>query len=191
MFKELLAAEFGPFGTLTPQQLDQLGAHYDSLSKWNPRLNLTRILEIRESVQFHYCESLFLGQSMPLAATRIADIGSGAGFPGIPVAILRPDCEVTLIESHQRKAVFLRETARDLRNVRVVSKRAEDVGERFDWAISRAVTPSDVLRLSLADNVSLLIGEEDARAMRGQSTPLPWGNHRVLFHVEHKKERSR
>jgi 16S rRNA (guanine527-N7)-methyltransferase len=191
MFKELLASEFAPFGSLSPHQLDQLAAHYEALTKWNARLNLTRIREIPESVQFHYCESLFLGQSLPLGASRIADVGSGGGFPGIPVAILRPDCEVTLIESHQRKAVFLREAARDLGNVRVVSKRGEDVSERFDWVISRAVSPSDVLKLNIADNVALLIGADDASSLGGASTPVPWGNHRVLFHVEQKKERSR
>lgn len=184
MFKELLAAEFGACGSLSGAQLDQLKNHYAALTRWNERLNLTRICELGDAVRFHYCESLFLARSLPPGAQRIVDIGSGAGFPGIPVAVFRPDCEVTLVESHQRKAVFLREASRELPNVKVISKRAEDVRDRFDWLISRAVAPADVLRLSLAGDVALLIGEEDAASLTGQATPIPWGNQRVLFHVE-------
>jgi 16S rRNA (guanine(527)-N(7))-methyltransferase RsmG len=184
MFKELLAAEFASLRTLSTAQLDQLEAHYEALTRWNSRLNLTRISDLKESVQFHYSESLFLGQFLPAGSLRIADVGSGGGFPGIPVAILRPDCEMTLIESHQRKAVFLREVSRDLPNTRVLSKRAEDVSEHFDWVISRAVTPTDVLGFNLGENVALLIGEQDASGLGGQSTPVPWGNRRVLFHVK-------
>jgi 16S rRNA (guanine(527)-N(7))-methyltransferase RsmG len=184
MFKELLAAEFGAYGSLSVSQLDQLQNHYAALTRWNERLNLTRIYELGESVRFHYCESLFLAQSLPPGAQRIVDIGSGAGFPGIPVAIFRPDCSVTLVESHQRKAVFLREAARERPNVKVISKRAEEVQDRFDWLVSRAVAPADVIRLRLSENKVLLIGEEDAVRLKGRATPVPWGNRRVLFHVE-------
>jgi 16S rRNA (guanine(527)-N(7))-methyltransferase RsmG len=190
MFKELLAAEFAPWGTLSTKQLDQLEAHYRQLVSWNSRLNLTRITDLKEAVQFHYCESLFLAASLQSGVLRIADIGSGAGFPGIPVAIFRPDCEVTLVESHQRKCVFLREASRGLLNVRVVADRGQDISNRFDVAISRAVTPSEVLSLPLADHFSLLIGAIDALELQGKSTPLPWGNSRVLFHVEPPKPSS-
>src|ERR1017187_6190482 len=100
--------------------------------RWNRSLNLTAIRSREEAIERHYCESLFLGARLPAGALRIADVGSGAGFPGFPVAVLRPECSVTLIESHKRKAVFLREASRTLPNVRVFAKRAEDVGERFD-----------------------------------------------------------
>ena len=128
MFKELLAAEFGAYGSLSVTQLDQLQSHFATLTRWNERINLTRISELGDSVRFHYCESLFLARALPTGSKRIVDVGSGAGFPGIPVAVFRPDCSVTLVESHQRKAVFLREAVRELPNVRVVSKRAEEVG---------------------------------------------------------------
>jgi len=75
--------------------------------------------------------------------------GLGAGFPGIPLAIFRPELQVTLIESHQRKAVFLREAARGLSNVLVIAERAESVNESFDWVVSRAVAVEEVLRLHL------------------------------------------
>lgn len=191
MFKKLLSAEFAPYGRLSEVHLVQLQDHYAALTKWNQRLNLTRISNLAESVQFHYCESLFLGQFLPQGCRRIVDIGSGAGFPGLPVAILRPECEVTLVESHQRKSVFLREAARQLKNVRVLSQRAEDIEGTFDWLISRAVAPSDVLKLRLAPSVALLIGEEDAIKLDGTVVPVPWGKQRVLFHVERQSESSR
>jgi 16S rRNA (guanine527-N7)-methyltransferase len=184
MFRELLATEFGPYGSLSEVQLAQLESHYSALTRWNERLNLTRIRDLSDSVRFHYCESLFLARFLPDGAHRIVDVGSGGGFPGVPVGIFRPDCEVTLVESHQRKAVFLREAVRRLKNVRVISKRAEDVHEHFDWLISRAVSPADVLRLNVSDQVALLIGEEDAVKLKGERIAVPWGNQRVLFHVE-------
>ena len=184
MFKKLLAAEFQPYYSLTNVELDQLENHYSSLIRWNERLNLTRITSLAESIRFHYCESLFLARFLPPGHNRIVDIGSGGGFPGIPVAILRPECQVTLVESHQRKSVFLREASRQLPNVRVLAKRAEEVDEIFDRVISRAVAPSEVLRLKLAPSFALLVGAEDASNLTGKSEAVPWGNRRVLFHVE-------
>jgi 16S rRNA G527 N7-methylase RsmG len=184
MFKKLLAAEFAPYGALTEAQLDQLESHQSSLARWNKRLNLTRIVGLADAVQFHYCESLFLARFLPPGAHRIVDVGSGGGFPGIPTAILRPECAITLVESHQRKSVFLREASRQLTNVKVIPKRAEDVDEAFDWLISRAVAPSDILRLGLARSFALLIGKEDASKLDGTSKAIPWGSDRVLFHVE-------
>lgn len=191
MFKQLLAAEFAPYGGLSEIQLDQLERHYTALTKWNERLNLTRIRGLLETVQFHYCESLFLARFLPLGQYSVVDIGSGAGFPGIPTAILRPDLDVTLVESHQRKSVFLRESARDLPNVRVLPSRAEDVGQGFEWAISRAVSPKDVIGFHLAANVALLIGTEDAQNLSGTGTLVPWGKQRVLFHVKQENETTR
>jgi 16S rRNA (guanine527-N7)-methyltransferase len=188
MFKKLLATEFARFGTLSEVQLDQLESHYISLTQWNQRLNLTRIRELSDSIRFHYCESLFLGQFLPSSCRSIVDIGSGGGFPGIPVAILRPECEVTLVESHQRKAVFLREASRELRNVRVAAQRAEELRAHFDWLISRAVSPSDILQLDIARSIALLLGEEDASKLDGDTIPIPWGDHRVLFHVKRERQ---
>jgi len=180
----MLAAEFSAYGTLSEIQLSQLAGHFTALTRWNERLNLTRIRDLADSVRFHYCESLFLARSLPQGPQRIVDVGSGGGFPGIPAAIFRPDCEVTLVESHQRKAVFLREVSRDLRNVKVVSKRAEEVNDQFDWLISRAVAPGDVLQLRIAGNVVLLIGDQDADKLNGERISVPWGERRVLFHVK-------
>jgi len=103
------------------------------------------------------------------------------------MAVLRPDSSFTLAESHQRKAVFLREATREYPNVRVVARRAEEIPEHFDWIVSRAVKWSDVLK-ARASHIGLLLGTDDAaevlRKSRGYrwNTPieLPWGQRRVL-----------
>lgn len=190
MFKSVLASEFAPYGALSNAQLDQLEAHYRALSRWNERLNLTRIRDFMETIKFHYCESLFLAIFIPPDACTIVDVGSGAGFPGIPVAITRPDCQITLVESHQRKAVFLREATRDLNNVTVIPARAKDVTGEFDWLISRAVSPMEVLALKLAGDVALLIGKDDSDSLKGYQVPIPWGKQRVLFHVKRQSGRN-
>ena len=174
-FKSLLVSEFSPHGTLTRGQLDLLDQHYRILQRWNPKINLTRISSLTDAVRFHYCESLYLGNYLPTRPLRIVDIGSGAGFPGIPVAIYRSDCEIDLVESHQRKAVFLREATRNLPNVRVLAKHASDLVGSYDWMISRAVRSQDVLTLNLASNVAVLGTEGDK---------LPWGESRALFHLK-------
>jgi 16S rRNA (guanine527-N7)-methyltransferase len=179
MFRELLASEFQPYGVLTPFQLDQLERHFRLLLMWNQKLNLTRVTDVAEAVRLHYCESLFLGTRLPPGPLQVADLGSGAGFPGIPVAIFRPDLHVTLIESHQRKAVFLREAVRGLENLQVLANRFEDCPQRFDWVVSRAVTPSEVLNSRLAPNFALLVSSPDAPA-GSELTRLPWGRDRVL-----------
>src|SRR5437016_4998896 len=89
-----------------------------------------------ELVLPHFCESLFFAASVPPGWSDFADVGSGAGFPGVPMAVCRPDWNVTLIESHQRKAVFLRESTRELGNVSVVAGRVEDLDNAFGTIVS-------------------------------------------------------
>jgi 16S rRNA (guanine527-N7)-methyltransferase len=185
MFRELLTREFGPYGSLTVEQIGLLEAHYNLLVQWNTRLNLTRIDSIEEAVRLHYCESLFVGTRLPAGPLRMVDVGSGAGFPGMPISILRPECTVTLVESHQRKAVFLREASRNLKNVTVVTDRAENLGPEYDWLVSRAVSPDEVLKLKLASNLALLVGSEAVPSF-DRREPIPWGAGRFLtFHVKH------
>ena len=172
------------FPGLSEAQLDALCDHYRLLLAWNERLNLTRVTSAREAARIHYVESLFLGAQLPPGNLRVVDVGSGAGFPGIPVGILRPECRVDLVESHQRKAVFLREAIRGLPNVHVLAQRAEDVSERFDWMVSRAVRPKEVLSLRMAPNVAILMGTGDVESAR--IVPVPGSERRVvgMFHVE-------
>jgi 16S rRNA (guanine527-N7)-methyltransferase len=185
MFRELLIREFAPYGSLTVEQIDALEAHYQLLTQWNSRLNLTRIESVEDAVRLHYCESLFVGTKLPAGSLRIVDVGSGAGFPGIPIAVLRPEFNVTLVESHQRKSVFLREASRNLPNVLVVTDRAENLKAEFDWVVSRAVSPGDVLKLQIANNLALLVGSEEIPGL-DRREPMPWGDRRFLtFHVKH------
>lgn len=185
MFAELLRDKLRGVVELSRAQIAALEAHYELLLRWNRTLNLTTITSVEEAVERHYCESLFLGAHLPAGNLRVVDIGSGAGFPGFPVAILRPDCTVALVESHQRKAVFLREVSRKIGNVRVIAKRAEEVDQEFDHLISRAVSYED-LRSSLkklAPTVDLLTGAEEPPSLGLQwSAPIlvPWGNARFL-----------
>lgn len=187
-FRELLVREWSPYGQLTEHQLAGLEWHYDQLVRWNDRMNLTRIRDLAEVVTLHYCESLYLGLKLPAGPLSIVDIGSGAGFPGVPVGILRPDSRVTLVESNHRKAVFLREACRNLKNCEILASRAQDVSSRFDWMISRAVAPKEVLELTLAPRAALLASSPDSVELPNSLiTAIPWGRRRViqLFHVEH------
>jgi 16S rRNA (guanine(527)-N(7))-methyltransferase RsmG len=190
-FGKDLAAEFAPFAVLSSEQLDLLDRHYELLVLWNEKMNLTRIESLEDVVRYHYCESLFLAKSFPSEPQRIVDVGSGAGFPGIPVAVFRPDCRVDLVESNQRKSVFLRLASSDLKNVNVLAKRAEACPHDYDWMIARAVRPDQVLSYDLAPLASILMTTEDDKALRNVTgiQRLPWGRNRaiVTFHVEHDK----
>ena len=186
VFRDLLRDRLSGIAELTDAQAEALESHYDLLVRWNRTLNLTAIRDLPEIVERHYGESIFLAAHLPAGPLRIADVGSGAGFPGLPVAIYRADCVVTLIESHQRKAVFLKEAARGLSNVRVLARRAEQVEEEFDLAISRAVSYEDLIPSlkALAPAAVLLGGAESPPAEMGfvweAPVALPWGQQRYL-----------
>lgn len=169
---------------LSDRQMCALKEHFDLLNRWNRIMNLTSVKDAAEIVQMHYCESLFLGTRLPPTSLRIVDVGSGAGFPGIPIAILRPDFQVALVESNQRKSVFLREASRQLPNLRVIPARAEQVDDVFDWAVSRAVNyrQIEVSLTRLAPNIALLAGEDcPGDRFTCNKIKLPWGGHRFLW----------
>jgi len=174
--------------SVTGAQVESLFRHYELLVRWNRRMNLTSIRSPEEMVVRHYCESLFFAANVPEGWSDFADIGSGAGFPGVPMAVLRPDWKVTLVESHQRKAVFLRESTRSLPNVSVVAERAERLGGKFGAIVSRAVDPEGILALvpRFGNHVGLLLGSSDFEKLRVKTdlnwlsvTPLPWGDSRL------------
>lgn len=187
MFSNLLRARLEGIATLSDEQCGALQAHYELLVRWNKILNLTAVRRVEEIVERHYCESIFLASRLPEGRLSIADIGSGAGFPGIPVAIMRPECSVTLIESHQRKAVFLREASRGTSNIRVAAKRAEEVEQDFEWALSRAVSGEEIsgTLVRLAKNVAFLGGENPPFEAGGVTWAEPlrlrWGARRYLW----------
>lgn len=189
-FSQILLTELGQWVQLSKTQIDQLYQHYELLLHWNKRMNLTTVKPGAEAAIRHYCESLFFAANLPAASdqVRVLDLGSGAGFPGIPMAILKPGWRVTLIESHKRKAVFLRESARGFANVSVISARLENVSESADWVVARAVDPQEVLSSvpRLAPNIGLMLGEDDFLAIQRDSriawadpVRLPWGDRRI------------
>ena len=158
--------------------------------RWNRVLNLSAIHDVETAVVKHYCESLFLGSCLPSQTARIVDVGSGAGFPGFPIAVLRPDCQIVLVESHQRKAVFLKEATRHTPNVSVFTGRADQLEAHFDWLVSRAVAWEDLEReaVRFADRVGLLMSPADCNRLIQSNLfrwreplPLPWGERGVVL----------
>lgn len=186
MFASLLHERLGTLIDLAPAQVQQLQKHFELLIQWNKVLNLTSVREEDEIVERHYCESLFVAAHLPPGALRVADVGSGAGFPGIPIAVARPECSIALVESRQRKSVFLRESTRGLPNVKVIAKNAADVTESFDWSTSRAVEYSTIEKAlsKLAKHVAILAGEQRPPGMCftwNDPIKLPWGQRRFLW----------
>jgi 16S rRNA (guanine527-N7)-methyltransferase len=131
---------------LADAQHERLGRYLDLLLEANARMNLTRITERAAAELQHVGDALTVLPHLPGGAIRVADVGSGGGVPGIPLAIARPDATFLLIESTKKKANFLKQAinALELTNVSVSEWRAEDVGlsnnrETFDVALARAV----------------------------------------------------
>jgi 16S rRNA (guanine527-N7)-methyltransferase len=187
-FAEVLHRELAAWVSVSDKQLVQLYEHYVLLDRWNKKMNLTSVAPGEETVIRHYCESLFFAAHLENGAISLADIGSGAGFPGVPIAILKPESRLTLVESNQRKAVFLREATRSLANVSVVGRRAEELSSTFDQLVSRAVSPQEVVALipRLASKIGLMLAEADFLELQSAkhiawSEPirLPWGDRRI------------
>ena len=125
-----------------PEIFDQLSLYLDLLLKWNARTNLTAIRDPEAIITRHFGESLFLATHLPASTKTLLDLGSGAGFPGLPCQLLHPTLSVTLAESQGKKAAFLQEVVRSLSlSTQVHSGRAETLlGVRhFDIVTLRAV----------------------------------------------------
>ena len=131
---------------VSPSLFMQLSVYLDLLLSWNQRTNLTAIRDPEQVVQRHFGESLLLASMLPSGVTSVLDLGSGAGFPGIPLQLLHPEAVVTLAESQGKKASFLREVVRSLGLTCLVhGGRAEvlPTGTRFDAVTLRAVDKMD------------------------------------------------
>lgn len=135
--------ELGLGGQIDKIARGKLLAHLALLEKWNRTHNLTAIHEPARMVTHHVLDSLAIIPFLPTrAALRLVDVGSGGGLPGIPLAIVRPDWHIGLLDSNHKKTVFLQQAAIELElpNVEVITGRAEEVVPTglFDIAISRA-----------------------------------------------------
>ena len=125
-------------------QVLQIQQYMKILLAWNEKINLTAIRDPLEILYRHFCESMCAADAVPLAKGRLADVGSGAGFPGLPLKILRPDLQVFLVESNIKKVTFLAEVIRELglRGAQVLARRYEELGEEvapLDYVCSRAL----------------------------------------------------
>jgi 16S rRNA (guanine527-N7)-methyltransferase len=136
---------------LTDEACDKFVAYYDLLIDWNTRMNLTAITDPQEVVKKHFYDSLAALKYLKDGA-KIADVGTGAGFPAIPLLIMNPTLKITLVDSLQKRITFLEEVLKTLQlSAECVHARAEDFGRdpkvrgQFDATVSRAVASLPVL----------------------------------------------
>lgn len=154
-FQELVAKAAAEYGLqLTSRQIAAMDTYYRLLLVWNEKINLTAITEPHEVAVKHMIDSLSCyREEVFTAAARVVDVGTGAGFPGIPLKIFQPELELTLMDSLNKRLNFLREVADSLglQGVALVHARAEEAGknkqhrEGYDIAVSRAVARLNVL----------------------------------------------
>lgn len=125
-------------------QVLQIQQYIGILLAWNEKINLTAIRDPLEILYRHICESMYASVAVPMENGRLADVGSGAGFPGLPLKIIRPNLRVFLVESSIKKVTFLAEVTRELglKDVQVLARRYEELGEEvapLDFVCSRAL----------------------------------------------------
>ncbi|HEY3975579.1 MAG TPA: 16S rRNA (guanine(527)-N(7))-methyltransferase RsmG [Candidatus Sulfotelmatobacter sp.] len=202
---------------LSPAQLEHISTYIDMLLRWNARVNLTAIRGADDIVTRHFGESLFTARHlfprnahspMPSNAKEhrpttndrvsVADVGSGAGFPGLPIKLWAPQISLTLIESNQKKAAFLREVARalTLTDVNIQNARAESLPasshsvvtlravERFE-----SILPIAAQLVCPSGRLALLIGATQRRPAQSivpgviwsEPVPIPRSNSRILL----------
>jgi 16S rRNA (guanine527-N7)-methyltransferase len=167
--------------------LSQLSTYLDLLLKWNARTNLTAIRDPEEIVRRHFGESLFAARHLGQPATLL-DFGSGAGFPGLPIQLLHLEIAVTLAESQNKKATFLREVVRTLGlKTEVWAARVEDMApeRRFEVVAMRAVDNMDAalaaarVRIAPGGQLAVLTTAQQAPAS-SKLVPLPNSESGVL-----------
>ena len=115
--------------------------YLQELKRWNRVHNITAITDDHEIVAKHFLDSLLFLKALPDEAKRVCDVGSGGGFPGLPLAMVRPDLEMTLLEPSRKKAAFLKQMRRllQLKHVEVIDSRIDDLrGRQFDVVLTRA-----------------------------------------------------
>jgi 16S rRNA (guanine527-N7)-methyltransferase len=187
-----IAEELAPYGVAaTDLLIRKIRAYINLLNRWNKRTSLTTVNDPLETIRFHFGESIFAAGKVPIQNGRLADVGSGAGFPGMPLLLAVPGLEVTLIESNAKKCAFLSEVVREIGGsdfkvhqgratepdvrCRVFRGRAEEFPEgpaRFDFVTVRAVgdIPSVLnwasVRLNAAGKVVLWLSQAGIDSLR-------------------------
>ena len=138
---------------LNETQISQFEKYYQLLIEWNEKMNLTAITEPKEVAIKHFYDSItFLFHTDIKECEKVIDVGTGAGFPGIPLKIMRPDIQLTLLDSLNKRLIFLQEVCDNISiDAEIIHKRAEEGGrdknlrEKFDIATSRAVANMNTL----------------------------------------------
>lgn len=155
MFKDILVEQAKlSHIELTDEQIEKLSRYYELLIEWNEKMNLTALTEPHDVALKHFCDSILLLTYAEIPEnSSLIDVGTGAGFPSLPIKIVRPDIKLCLLDSLNKRLVFLSEVVKELglNEVQIVHSRAEDgarksdLREKFDYATSRAVAQLNVL----------------------------------------------
>lgn len=181
------------------ERLQRIAIYLELLLQWNQKVNLTAVRDPDQMITRHFGESLFAARHLLPGEKSVldaVDVGSGAGFPGLPLKIWAPDLRLTLVESNQRKATFLREVIRalGLTDAQVLSKRAEEMAMAFDLVTVRAVerfariVPVAIGLLRPKGRIGLLISSSQLDSARthdricwNHPIPVPLSRERVLL----------
>jgi 16S rRNA (guanine527-N7)-methyltransferase len=170
---------------LPPELEEKFTDYLTLLQRWNQKTNLTAIRDEDEILRRHFVESILCAQALPRKLVSLLDYGSGAGFPGIPIALIRKEITVTLAESQNKKAAFLREAIRTLGlQTKVHSARAETLHTqtltaRFDCVTLRAVDnmadalPAAIQLLAPRGWLALMTTHKEVAAIQA-AQPLAW-----------------
>lgn len=159
--------------TSTEKQIEQFFNYMNLLLDWNEKINLTAIVDPKEIIVKHFIDSITLSKYIPLGTTLV-DVGTGAGFPGIPLKILREDIDITLLDSLQKRIKFLDIVIEELnlKGIHTIHSRVEEFSksnkyrEKYDIATSRAVANMSTLAEYLLPNVKV---SGKVLAMKGSS----------------------
>jgi 16S rRNA (guanine527-N7)-methyltransferase len=208
LLQPFLGAPAGEPAVLSSAQVNSISTYIDLLLRWNARVNLTSIRQPEAIVTRHFGESLFAAQRLfpdPASPASLIDIGSGAGFPGVPIKLWAPRLRLTLIESNHKKVAFLRQLARSLTltDINILSGRAEAYpGPRADVVTLRAVERFSAILQTAArlvapgGRLALLIGQAQAAdavatlpsAAWSEPATLPLSSSRILLIAKFRQE---
>jgi 16S rRNA (guanine527-N7)-methyltransferase len=183
-------------GRLADSALQQMSLHYKLLSKWNARLNLTRIVAPQEAARLNYAESIY-GYHLIKGAAALLDVGSGAGFPGVPMAIMNGGLSVTALESNQKKSIFLKEVKQQLAlpnltietsriedfecsGYSVIASRALDRAEKMYGDLLGRLSPGQILMLFCSGAMVQSLSRKLPSGFDVQPHPIPNSQSRVI-----------
>lgn len=198
---DIIDSALRPYGvTATALLCDRIRTYVDLLLRWNQKTSLTTVTDPTDILRFHFGESLLAVAAVPIRNGRLADVGSGAGFPAVPIRMVSEELSVSLIESNQKKATFLAEVVRELclKNVEVRRCRMADAllnGENVNFVTARALGIDNIFlnwsrnALDSHGSVVLWLGDADAGLISlntgwkwSDPIRIPQSDRRVILH---------